>query len=223
MLKKMVLLVLLMVVFGGSLFANGDSLNSKKKNDRFKLVKIEAPYPLCEKVFPGVQFFIQFDYGSLPPDKSLVAKYNGKTYYHITDQYNQLFKQVQKKSKATLLERVELLIQLSRWWHGDIVEVTDLKLLSQKEKRKLRKLGIMDFGYNYQAKVKIVYKLKYRGISELTAYIKIKNNIIEFIDFFTKEGQGKGSLNLLSFNVRDNPQVGIVEGNYSRKKTPIRR
>jgi len=69
-------------------------------------------HPLLQEVFPGLGFFIEISHITTPPSKRIVCNDKDLTYQMVED-FNLLFYQVKEKSKAGILDRIELFVWLS--------------------------------------------------------------------------------------------------------------
>jgi predicted outer membrane repeat protein len=186
MFKKMMLVGLTIMMFSGSLFAGGGGSKQSRFEDYISdSLKIE--HPLFQKVFPRVEFFVESSYITIPQQRRIVGKLDGKI-FGLPIEFNKLFKEISENSKATIEEKMELFTLFYFWLQDENSTLLSIEQTNEE---------IDDIIFNYKIQV-IVNKSKYE------VFIKIISNQIKRVEFY-HEGKRSNLLNLslASIDFRD--------------------
>jgi hypothetical protein len=144
--KLTIVLIVLITIFSGSIvFAQTD------KDFEAHIVKSEKiESTILQKVFPGVDFFIQTSNITIPVAKRVVGNINNEVFI-MPEKYNTLFKKIENISPASHEERIDAFVKLFFSQDGDISWLKDksTRHLSIMSKLVNQKRGIS----NYQVEV----------------------------------------------------------------------
>ena len=192
----MMLIVLLSGVMVSVVNANGGE-SKQLQFDDYIVDSLKVEHHLIQKVFPGVVFFVETSCIMLPPQRRLVGKLNGFRAI-MPMQFNRLFKEVEKNSKATFFERMKAFVLLKHWENtfnlreddgikkkSFKIEVYDLKPVSEKDKKKYQKYSNecyeMKVKYNESESLWIIW-MKDNQILRIEMYYKgkLSNTISPF-------------------------------------------
>ena len=123
--SSLVILVIGLILITSVIFAE------EKFEDYLKSSE-ELEHPLLEKVFPGVEFFVETSKITMPISSRIVGKFNDDKTYLMPWKFNILFQEIEKNSKASIEERIESFILLTYWLKDNNVELLSNTTTSKK-------------------------------------------------------------------------------------------
>lgn len=156
-----------LLIFGFIFFIVKTIAYANEQFEDFIIDSKKIELPLLQKVFPEVEFLVETSKITMPPSKRIMGKLNDKTYL-MPWEFNILFKEVEKNSKASVEERIESFILLTYWLRDN-----NLKIISNKPISK--KVG----SYTLNREVKVMVNEK-----EFEILILFKDNQIIRADIF---------------------------------------
>ena len=199
--RKTILIVMFSILLFNVIYANGDGSKQMQFEDHI-VDSLKVEHPLLEKVFPGVEFFVETSCISLPPQKRIVGKLEGKK-YGMPLAINLLYNKTKNKTKVSVENRIKLYFLLKHK-SRDIQDDARYTKIPPFEIISIEKIEKKTLNYEYKYKVKVMY-----GKEIMDYFFYIENDFIKRIEYFYN-GKYGGSSPIIKPKKKDDKQSRTI-------------